>query len=70
MKIGYKKSNNATEGAEAKKNKPARNYQGSFIEETYIWIKQFQNYSKRLLINEFNRLFFTNNNFPIIHLKR
>ena len=53
-----------------KKNKPARNYQGSFIEETYLWIRQFQNYSKRLLINEFNRLFFTNKYLPIIHLKR
>ena len=52
------------------KNKPARNYQGSLVEETYIWIKQFQNYAKRLLINEFNRLFFTNKYLPIIHLKR
>ena len=53
-----------------KKNKPARNYQGSFIEESYIWIKQFQNYAKRLLTNEFNRLFCTEKYLPIVHLKR
>ena len=44
-----------------KKNKPARNYHGSFIEEFYLWINQFQNYLRRLLINEFNNIILKTN---------
>ena len=52
------------------KKKPSRNYKGSFVEESYIWIKQFHNYSKRLLINEFNRLFCPDKYLTIVHPKR
>ena len=52
------------------KKKPARNYKGNFYEESIIWLRQFQNYLRRYLINKFNKIFRPQKHLDFVHLKR
>jgi len=52
------------------KNKPSRNYKGNFYEESLLWLRQLQNYSRRYFINKFNKKFRPQKHLEFVPLKR